>query len=109
MLGRCAGAAVRLARAAETLAVAEGIETALSILQATKVPTWAALSTSGLAALELPSIVETVIIVADGDPAGIAGAERAAARWHHEGRTVRIARPPTGRDANDLLRKSATA
>jgi phage/plasmid primase-like uncharacterized protein len=105
MLGPVRGGAVRLAAAGEVLAVTEGIETGLSVQQATGMPTWAALSTSGLTALELPVIVETVIIVADGDAPGIASAERAAMRWAHEGRRVRIARPPAGRDANDLLRE----
>jgi hypothetical protein len=76
MLGRCVGGAVRLAPAVETLAVAEGIETGLSILQATKLPTWVTLGTGGLAHLELPVVVETIIIVADGDEPGVAAAEK---------------------------------
>jgi phage/plasmid primase-like uncharacterized protein len=109
MLGRCAGGAVRLAHADDVLAVAEGIETALSVLQATGIPTWAALSATGLTALELPSRVTTVIIVADADASGLAAAERTAGRFHREGRDVRIARPPAGQDANDLLRRGTPA
>ena len=103
MLGTCAGGAVRLAEAAETLAVGEGIESTLSAMQATGAPSWAALSTSGLRALALPDAVREVVILADGDAAGESAARVAARRWHREGRRVRIARPPRGNDFNDML------
>ena len=50
MAGRCWGAAIRLGPAGETLAVAEGIETALSVMQAVpSLPVWAAGSLGNLA------------------------------------------------------------
>ena len=105
MLGPCVGGAVRLAKIGSTLAITEGIETGLSVLQATGTPTWAALSASGLAALRLPPAADTVVVFADHDPAGIAAAEAAMTRWHAEGRRVRLALPPKpGTDFNDLLR-----
>jgi DNA primase len=64
---------------------------------------WAALSTSGLRALNLPNDVNDVIVLADGDDAGEAAASDCASRWKREGRRVRIARPPRGLDFNDLL------
>jgi len=67
MLGRAAGGAVRLTPAAETLLIGEGIENCLAAMQATELPAWAALSTSGMVALLLPAIVRHVIIVADND------------------------------------------
>ena len=103
MLGPCAGGAVRLAPAGDELVLAEGIETALSILQATGKPTWACLSTSGLKAVLLPPEVKTVTIGADGDSAGEKAAEEAAGRLYREGREVKIARPPNGYDFNELL------
>src|SRR5262249_13616742 len=69
-LGPIGGGAVRLARAAETLMVGEGIETCLAAMQAKGMPAWAALSTSGLVALHLPPVVRTVIILADHDTNG---------------------------------------
>ena len=105
MLGQCSGGAVRLAQADEELTLAEGIETALSILQVTGKPTWACLSTSGLKAVLLPSQVKTVTIAADGDEAGEKATQEAARRFHLEGREVRIARPPAYMDFNDLLTK----
>ena len=72
-------------------------------MQATGHPAWAALSTSGLRALDLPDDVRDVIVLADGDEAGEAAARDCALRWKREGRRVRIARPPQGMDFNDLL------
>ena len=103
MLGPCCGGAVRLADPEDTLMVGEGIETSLAAMLATRHPAWAALSTSGLRALELPKNVLDVIVLADGDDAGEAAAQSAALRWKREGRRVRIARPPHGLDFNDIL------
>ncbi len=103
MLGPCRGGAVQLGSAAEQLMVGEGIETCLAVLQATGNPVWAALSTSGLRTLDLPSKVEEVTILADGDQAGEDAAMHAAQRWVREGRHVRIANPGEGLDFNDLL------
>ena len=57
MLGPCRGGAVRLAAPGDVLMVGEGIETCLAAMQATGNPAWAALSTSGLRALDLPDDV----------------------------------------------------
>jgi DNA primase len=103
MLGPCRGGAVRLAEPGELLMVGEGIETCLAAMQATGYPAWAALSTSGLRTLDLPSTVREVIVLADGDDPGEAAAQMCAIRWTREGRRVRIARPPDGMDFNDLL------
>ena len=109
MLGPCRGSAVRLAPSGEHLAVAEGIETALSIMQATGVPTWAALSAGGIKSLILPPLplATVVTITADHDAVGLRAAHDAAERWTLEGRRVRIALPPEGQDFNDLLREEA--
>ncbi len=105
-LAPIAGGAVRLAAAAKTLAFAEGIESGLAILSATGIPTWAALSTSGLRSLILPPIVETVFIGADNDRngAGEAAARAAEERWLGEGREVHVRMPlRPGNDFNDVL------
>jgi len=104
--GPVKGGAVRLAPAVDRLMVGEGIETCLSAMTATGMPAWAALSTSGLSALVLPSIVQAVIILADNDQSGAGqrAAYAAAQRWLAEGRRVRIAMPPEpGTDFNDAL------
>lgn len=105
MLGPVKGGAVRLAAASPTMAVTEGIETGLSVQLASGLPTWAALSAGGIESLILPPLAREVVICADHDERGQAAAERAARRWHAEGRKVRIALPPAaGQDFNDLLR-----
>ena len=107
MLGPCRGGVVRLADAtfatSDVLMVGEGIETCLAAMQATGHPAWAALSTAGLRALDLPQDVRDVIVLADGDAAGEAAARDCAWRWKRQGRRVRIARPPQGMDFNDML------
>ena len=108
MLGPCRGGAVRLADPGEVLMVGEGIETCLAAMQASGRPAWAALSTSGLRALDLPMDVRDVIVLADGDEAGEAAARDCALRWKRQGRRVRIARPPRGMDFNDMLSGRAT-
>lgn len=159
MLGPCWGGAVRFARAGETLALAEGIETALSVLQAvtglrdagsgrpanpvagvpdgSPFPVWAALSLGNLAGsghgpslphprlsgrwvpstapqwsrpgLVVPEGVKRLVLLADADNGDPESAEallqRAARRFKRQGLEVRIARPPTGMDFNDLLRE----
>ena len=103
MLGPCRGGVVRLAEPREILMLGEGIETCLAAMQVTGNPAWAAISTSGMRALELPPEVRDVIVLADGDDAGEAAAQHCARRWKSEGRRVRIARPLWGLDFNDML------
>jgi putative DNA primase/helicase len=107
MLGPCRGGAVRLGPVGKVLLVGEGIETCLAAMQATGLPVWAALSTSGLRGLDLPPGARDILVLADGDQPGEAAAVAAAHRWRDEGRRVRIARPPRGLDFNDLLKKAA--
>jgi hypothetical protein len=107
-LGPVRGGAVRLASAGRKLGLAEGIETALSVMVGMpELPMWAALSTSGLRTIELPPlpIAAEVIIFADRDPAGLEAAEVGGRRLVGEGRRVRIAKPPQGaKDFNDVIR-----
>jgi hypothetical protein len=106
MLGCAAGGAVRLAPAAETLLVGEGLETVAAGMVATRLSGWAALSTSGLVALVLPRIVRTVLILADNDrcSAGQRAAHAAAQRWLAEGRRVRVVMAPDpSTDIADVL------
>lgn len=103
MLGDCAGGAVRLGGAGDELAIGEGIETCLSFLQATGIPTWAALSTSGMRAVALPPRAALVYLIVDADAAGEASAEATAQRLVADGRKVKLARPVAGKDVNDAL------
>jgi putative DNA primase/helicase len=108
IFGPVGGGAVRfgMPRAGEWLAVAEGIETALSVAAACAMPAWAALSAGGIKTLALPAEATHVVICADRDASGTGerAAHDAAARWLAEARLVRVAMPPEpGADFNDIL------
>ena len=110
-LGPVAGGAVRLAPASEVLGVAEGVETALSAMQMSGLPVWAASSAGGIENLALPALPQARILVvfADHDRRGIEAAEHAAALWRGEGRDVVIKLPPLrGQDFNDVLKLQTT-
>jgi len=110
MLGPSSGGAVRFGPDNRVIALAEGIETALSVSRASRLTVWATLSTSGLKGLILPPppVAEVVIIAADHDEAGLAAAEVTAARLEAEGRAVSVIYPPKpGADFNDVLRGDA--
>jgi hypothetical protein len=110
-LGPCRHGAVRLAHIEhdKALIVAEGIETAMSVMQACGLPAFAALSADGMKNVRLPDEAKTVILAADNDVNGVgqAAAETARKRLTREGRKVRTVMPPdVGSDFNDVLRKS---
>ncbi len=107
MYGDLGGAVVQLAPLPEgdALAVAEGIETALSFRDLSGAPTWAALSAGGLRRFMPPRGVKLLIVAADSDDSGEGVeaakvcAERAASRCD-----VVIQAAPEGQDWNDALR-----
>lgn len=109
MFGPVQGGAVRLSPIGEAgaLAVAEGIETALSFAAISGVPTWSALSTSGLKSFVLPLGVRSLVIAADADDAGQEAAETLAGRLGSRCE-VRIEAPASG-DWNDHLADRAAA
>lgn len=103
MLGRALGSAVRLSEAGSPLIIGEGIETTLSVCDALPHACgWAALSTSGLAALDLPTTLGDLVIAADGDPAGRRAAVTLADRAVACGWRVRVLNAPDGLDWNDV-------
>jgi len=112
MLGPCAGGAVHLSASEGPLVVAEGVETALSLLSGLlREPStvWAALSTSGVKALRLPPEPGRLIITPDGDPAGKAAAHDLAGRANALGWAVSLLPAPEGRDWNDVIRRRSAA
>lgn len=101
-LGSPRGGVVRVATTAETIAVAEGVETALAFAEMSGVGCWAALGASNFAHVVLPATIRSVIVVADRDPSGAAAAHRLADRLRCDGRRVRVWWPQRG-DALDVL------
>lgn len=103
------GSAVRLASAAETMGIAEGIETALSAAKLFGVPTWAALNSELLKAWEPPVGVTKVIIFGDNDEnyTGQTAAFSLGKRLTTDGIKADIRIPDEiGSDWNDVLCKS---
>jgi hypothetical protein len=105
MLGPTSGGAVQLSTPAAKMVIAEGLETAMSVMQATGLSVWAGLSTAGITNLVLPDfpLGQDIIIAGDNDPAGRKAAIQAAEKWTKEGRKVRLAFPPVNQDFNDLI------
>lgn len=112
MLGATAGGAVRLSGGVSRLVVAEGIESALSLLcglLAEPATVWAALSTSGLRSLRLPENPSRLVIAGDGDQPGREAAHALATRAHTLGWSVAMLDPGNGADFNDVLTGKAVA
>jgi len=110
MLGNCAGHHIRLdpLQPGQRLAIAEGIETALTIRMARPdLRVWAAMSLTNMRAPVRLDVAE-LILCADADNKDQTKADEillAAARSHcREGRRVRIAWPEAGKDFNDMVR-----
>lgn len=106
-IGKLMGHYVRIDAPSDTLIVAEGLETALSARRALGAGAWAFLSAENLAQFEPPPVIDTLIIAADYDEAGLG----AAARLRQRVETTiacEIALPPDGYlDWNDWARATA--
>jgi putative DNA primase/helicase len=89
------GAAIRLFPAEPTLAIAEGIETALAVHLHTGYPVWSAISAGGMKSIVLPESVREVLIYADSDASftGQAAAYALAQRMVSEGRRAEVFMP----------------
>jgi predicted P-loop ATPase len=92
---------------AEPLVLCEGVETALSVWQATGVETWACLGVSNIGRAPVPPAAR-VIIARDGDTPGSKADHQirnAVAALKSRGYGVVVVEPPIGSDFNDLLRQ----
>lgn len=99
------GSAIRLGPVAETMAVAEGVETALSFMLMHKVPTWALVSNRMLEKWVPPEGCKRVIIAGDADKnfQGQASAYALACKLSLKGYDVEVRIPEKlGVDWNDL-------
>lgn len=108
--GKAGGAAIRLFEPDTRLAITEGIETALAVRQVNAWPVWAAISAWGLKNVEIPPSVQSVLIAADHDDAGIRSAQALASRLINEGREVRLLLPSVqGADWLDVVNDYSAA
>jgi hypothetical protein len=93
-----------LDRISVDLAVAEGIETALSVMQITRLPTVATLSAAGMQTFRWPPPIRRLWIAADNDDAGIKAAKALLARALRAGIQAEIKIPRGGHnDFNDSI------
>jgi len=107
-----AGASVRLGNHSggeARLAICEGIEDGLSIMQLTGCPVWAVCGAGNFKQLLIPDSVTEIVICADRNAAG-SPADKAtkafASKLQREGRNVSITPPPEGsKDWNEHLQK----
>jgi len=101
--GRIGGGAVHLSPATERLALAEGVETALSAMQLFGMPAWAVCG-ARFDKVRLPPVVRQIIIMADHDAAGLSAAIAAGHHFRCLGLQVEVYRPRRmGWDWNDVL------
>jgi putative DNA primase/helicase len=96
--GATKSGAIRLLSAGDTLAVAEGIETAFAYHLLSGIPAWATVSATGLRSVILPESIRTVYICIDLDENGCGeqAAKVLAQRLLREERRVKFAKPPAG-------------
>jgi len=102
------GGAIRLfpLEAGQPLALAEGIETALAVREATGWPVWATVAAGFMPGVALPPEAHEVVVCPDHDKAGLEAAKALAQRLLREGRKVRLAVPPVeGEDWLDALKR----
>lgn len=101
-VGALGWGAVRLAAATDKLGLAEGIETALSAMQITGIPTWACLGACRMHRVWVPDTVQELHLFGDNDDPGRDAVERAAHAHRHRRVVIHF---PTDQcpDWNDAL------
>jgi hypothetical protein len=104
-LGSLGSGAVRLASPrGGRLGLAEGIETALSAMQLSGIPCWAALGNERFGLVTIPEVVRELHLFIDNDAGGQLAEERAREAYAAEGRRIVTQRPyRAGFDWNDVL------
>ena len=102
-LGTLTGSAVRLAPTVDRVWLAEGVEDGLALMQMMNEPAWAVLGTGNFKTVELPENIRQVILAPDNDAAGQGIIQEAAIRFAGQGREVRAAKLPSGKDWCDVL------
>ena len=110
--GSNSGGACPLYPAAETMGIAEGVETAIAAKMLFGIPVWAALNTALLGGWKPPSIARNVTIFADNDAsyAGHAAAYKLAHALHRMGINVEVRLPDEpDTDWADVLLQDRTA
>ena len=99
------GYAIQLWPATDTVAIAEGIETAIAAYMMWEIPAWSVISANQMIEWEPPEGIREVLIAGDNDNsyAGQAAAYETARRLTAKGYRVDVQIPPYSGDWNDYL------
>jgi hypothetical protein len=106
MIGPVRGAAVKLAEGDDTLAIAEGVETAMAANQMGHGPAWALGSADAVANFPVLAAVRRLILLTENNDASRAACARCGQRWLRAGREVIHVVPEHGDDLNDDLMRT---
>lgn len=94
MLGEPQSGAWRGGGGGDTLAIAEGFETAAAYTQLHDIPCWASLGARRLDLLSIPAEITTLLIAEDNDPEGRRAALKAFGRYARPGLSIERSPPP---------------
>lgn len=108
-LGRISGGAIRLAPAANELAVCEGLEDGLTVQQEHGRAVWVAAGAGNMHKMAFPALVSRVVIGGDADEAGRKGAEAARKAFVARHMAARVIFPAGAKDFNAELMGRQTA
>jgi putative DNA primase/helicase len=103
MLGPIRSAAVKLAEVGDTLAIAEGVETAMAGNQMAHGPAWALGSATVVSAFPVLTGIRRLILLVENNEASRVACKRCGERWLRAGRQVIHVVPEHGDDLNDEL------
>jgi hypothetical protein len=103
MIGPVKGAAVKLAEVNDTLAIAEGVETAMAANQMRHGPAWALGSAAAVASFPVLPGVERLLLLEENNAASREAVARVSRVWLAAGREVLRIVPDIGDDLNDEL------
>jgi hypothetical protein len=110
MLGIVYRTAVKLDHAGETLAIAEGVETAMAAREMGITPCWALGGTGPISKFPVLDGVKTLVIVAEAGKASADATALCKQRWRAASRAVRVITPDAPySDLNDELMASKVA
>jgi hypothetical protein len=102
-IGRLGGGAVRLGPASNAVALAEGTETALAVMQLSGMACWASLGAARIHAIRLPPTVREVWHFPDSDGAGLTSVSKVFSAFSPVRRVVMQSPPKGFGDWNDYL------
>jgi putative DNA primase/helicase len=103
MLGVTRRAVVKLDAASDTLAIGEGIETAMAARELGFSPAWALGSVGAITSFPVIEGVKTPVILGERGKASADAVAFCAPRWHAACRKVQVVMPEHGSDLNDEL------